>query len=350
MPLVGEHMSFQFFHRPVSRTRPRVRVRLATAGGQVVNRCVLMCMAMGFLLVSQLTWAEKKEDQPERRKVLVMDLENKGVPPDELEIINGLVAYQFSLDQTFDILSGADLRQLMVLEAERQTVGCTADNSCLAEIAGAMGAQWVVFGHVGKLGNLILLNLNLFDSHEAKAVARSSLQVKNMDEMPASLEKAVTQLLKDAKQVDKKPEEPAKTAAAKEATSDTSVEGTEERIPAPAAVEEPAAASEKAANMAEAEPAESNLIAYVGWGIAGVGAVALASGVLGAAGTYVLAVSLVTMETENPGDTRALWFGAEDNGLGLAAAGVYGGILFAAGGAALAAGGAGTALFVGGEE
>src|SRR3712207_6923041 len=40
------------------------------------------------------------------------------------------------------------------LEAAKQSVGCADDSSCLADVAGAMGAELVVFGAAGKLGTL----------------------------------------------------------------------------------------------------------------------------------------------------------------------------------------------------
>lgn len=52
-------------------------------------------------------------------------------------------------------------------------MGC-GDSSCLAEIAGAMGAEFVVFGDVGKLGETFVINLNLFDNNAVRpSVGRS---------------------------------------------------------------------------------------------------------------------------------------------------------------------------------
>jgi hypothetical protein len=56
-------------------------------------------------------------------------------------------------------------------EAEKQALGCDT-SSCLSEIAGALGAGYVVFGRVGRLDDVYLLQLNLFDSAKGRAVAR----------------------------------------------------------------------------------------------------------------------------------------------------------------------------------
>jgi hypothetical protein len=307
----------------------------------IFGNAFFVCIVLAFALP---LWGQEEDS---RRKVLVMDLENKGVPPDELEIINGLVAYQFSLDPSLETMSGADVRQLVALEADRQTMGCTADSSCLAEIAGAMGAEWVVFGHVGKLGNLILLNLNLFDSMKAKAVARSSLQVKSMDEMPSTLETAVAQLLADAKVAlgEKAPSDGAKAAAPSDETS-ASVDGPGEDT-SPKAEPEPIAES---VPPAEEVSSETGIMTYVAWGVGGVGGFTMVAGAIGAAAVYGLAFAHVSSDRVNPKATRALWFGQNDSGVGLAAVGVYGNLTLAAAGGALAAAGLGVALFAGGEE
>ena len=45
---------------------------------------------------------------------------------------------------------------------------CTSDTSCLVEIGGALGVDYLVSGSVGKLGDAFVIILKLMDVHEAK--------------------------------------------------------------------------------------------------------------------------------------------------------------------------------------
>ncbi len=82
-----------------------------------------------------------------------------------------------------------DAERAIELEGERAELGC-AESSCLAEIAGALGADLVVFGDVSRLDALLVVNLNVFDSTQATSVARSSFTAGSIDEVPRKLEPA----------------------------------------------------------------------------------------------------------------------------------------------------------------
>jgi hypothetical protein len=131
-------------------------------------------------------------------RALVMDLKSNGVENDTVETIAGLIAVTLSQNPRLDVLSGADVRQLIALEGEKQSLGCADDSSCLADVAGAMGAQLIVFGNAGRLGTLLNINLNLFDATEARSVGRVAVQAKNLEELPERLRPALDQLMAKA--------------------------------------------------------------------------------------------------------------------------------------------------------
>jgi hypothetical protein len=62
------------------------------------------------------------------------------------------------------------------MEEQRQRLSTCTDQSCLAEIGGALGARWVVVGNVSLFGKTHLLNLKLIDvagANVASGVSRS---------------------------------------------------------------------------------------------------------------------------------------------------------------------------------
>ena len=84
----------------------------------------------------------------EKPKMLMMDLKATRVEEDIVSIITDLISTELTTHDEFEIITGADMRQMAELEAERQSLGCMDDSSCLAELAGAMGARLVVYGSV----------------------------------------------------------------------------------------------------------------------------------------------------------------------------------------------------------
>jgi hypothetical protein len=133
----------------------------------------------------------------ERTRLLVMDLKNKGADQDEVDTLTGLITIELSAYDQLDVLSGADIKRMVELEMEKQAAGCTDEGSCLAEIAGALGARLVVFGVVGKLGETKSIQLNLYDSNLAKAVSRQQVMVKSLEEAPDKLRPSLHELVKN---------------------------------------------------------------------------------------------------------------------------------------------------------
>ncbi len=137
-------------------------------------------------------------EQKKARSVLVLPLSTSaGVDAGTLGTITSTLAVSVQKHAGLSVLTGEDVKRMAQVEADKQLLGCdTASASCIAEIAGAMGADLALYGDVGKLGDVYVVNLNLFDAGQAKAVGRQGLQVKSLDEsFITQLDIAVTTLL-----------------------------------------------------------------------------------------------------------------------------------------------------------
>jgi hypothetical protein len=128
-------------------------------------------------------------------RVLVLQPTANRVDSAIVRAIESLVAVELSRVNAFDVLSGADVKQMVELEGEKQAMGCN-EASCLAELAGAMGANLVVFGDVAQLGSLTVVNLNLFDSEKARSRGRVSAQFRSEEELPFRVGRATRELFK----------------------------------------------------------------------------------------------------------------------------------------------------------
>lgn len=132
----------------------------------------------------------------ERVKLLVLDLKANDVDPNTVKTIQGIVTARLAEYPELEVISGEDMRNLVQLEAERQSMGsCSEEASCMAELADALGAELVVFGSVGALDSARVLNLNLFDSKSAMGLGRIVVQVETVNQMPRKLRPKLHDLL-----------------------------------------------------------------------------------------------------------------------------------------------------------
>lgn len=136
---------------------------------------------------------EASTETPAKTKILVLDLEGSGIDEDQAELVNGTIAQTLSPFGGLEVFTTNDIRRVTDLEAQKQAMGCDAD-SCLAEIAGAMGAQYVIFGRLGVLGDRVLVQLNLFDAVKAEPVARQEVRGKDLGEVVDRMGPAVKEL------------------------------------------------------------------------------------------------------------------------------------------------------------
>lgn len=71
------------------------------------------------------------------------------------------------------VVASADLMALVDLERQKQMANC-ANDSCMAELAGALGVEFLVTGNLGKLGESYLLNIKMLDVKRAVTLASVS--------------------------------------------------------------------------------------------------------------------------------------------------------------------------------
>jgi hypothetical protein len=108
-------------------------------------------------------------------------------------LLTGIIATAIDATEGIDVLTNDDVKRSLEAEASRQSLGCST-SSCLAELAGAMGAQYAVYGDVGRLGDLYAVTLNVFDSAKASATGRSVITAVSIEELAQKTEATAKQL------------------------------------------------------------------------------------------------------------------------------------------------------------
>jgi hypothetical protein len=139
--------------------------------------------------------AEAAEAQP---KIVVPGVSvTGGVTQDVGQVITELVLEALLNRHGVRALGPSDIKDMLDAEQQKQLLGCDKE-SCMAQIAGAMGADRLIAGMAGKLGDLYVVTLKLIDTHSADVTSRSSKRFRKLEEVPDAVGPLVDELLGSA--------------------------------------------------------------------------------------------------------------------------------------------------------
>ncbi len=104
----------------------------------------------------------------------MLDLEaGDGVRRERAQAFTDVVTGEVGALSPCSVLSRSDVRGVLSFEAEKQLLGCTQE-SCLAELAGALGADLLVTGSLSKIEASMLLSLRVTDLKSLKVTRRAT--------------------------------------------------------------------------------------------------------------------------------------------------------------------------------
>jgi hypothetical protein len=129
-------------------------------------------------------------------RALVMELRPVGkVPAHVPPLATKLLLAKLDDVKGLKTVSPEDLQLLLSVEKQKDALGCD-DVKCMAEIGGALGTDYVIYGQIGIVGSQYSLNLTAIDSKKNVAAARVSVLVAaNEDALMQSVPGAVASLL-----------------------------------------------------------------------------------------------------------------------------------------------------------
>ena len=152
-------------------------------------------VALGAILAVAAP-ATAAESEADRIKLAVLDLQGKGVEASLVQNLTDVATVSLNKLGVFDVLSRADIQQMLSFEEDKQMLGCS-DASCLAEVGGALGVALLISGSVGKVGSNFLVNLTLTDTSSVKVMAREQREVATVEGLTASVEAAARFLVRE---------------------------------------------------------------------------------------------------------------------------------------------------------
>ncbi|MBK7863620.1 MAG: hypothetical protein IPJ65_34440 [Archangiaceae bacterium] len=98
-----------------------------------------------------------------------------GIDPTVAEALGASITREVNLRGYFQATSIKELQTLLGIERQRQLLGCSdaAAQSCMAELADAIGARFVLSGSLTRLGDAFQLSLQTIDTTRAQPIGRS---------------------------------------------------------------------------------------------------------------------------------------------------------------------------------
>jgi hypothetical protein len=115
-------------------------------------------------------------------KVVVLPLAALGgVSRETAQLLGDALAGELRRRAGVSVLTQSDVSALLGIERTRQMLGC-AEGGCLAEIGGALGADRVVHGSLGRVGGSLVVNISALDPRRAAAAASVSQRLRGAGE------------------------------------------------------------------------------------------------------------------------------------------------------------------------
>jgi hypothetical protein len=143
-----------------------------------------------ILLICQVAAAEPKQ------KMAVLDLNaDTCLDPGTIKALNELLLTEVHRLGAYEVLGSSDISSMLNLEERRiQLSGC-GDDSCLAEIGGALGVSLLLVASVGAVGEKYLVSVKILDVLKARVVERVTETVDKDDTvLIAAIRRAVVKV------------------------------------------------------------------------------------------------------------------------------------------------------------
>ncbi len=130
-------------------------------------------------------------------KIAVMELrKDVDIPDGTLRTLNELLLNEFHQQGKLEVVGASDIKSMLAHEETRRMFATCDDNSCLAEIGGALGVQLLAAASLGAVGEQYVFNIKILDVSRAKVLSRASeLMDRDDSELIAGIRKAVGKVL-----------------------------------------------------------------------------------------------------------------------------------------------------------
>jgi hypothetical protein len=117
--------------------------------------------------------------------------------------VTTMIAEVASTAPNTEVVTTADVNQLLELQGQKQAAGCADDSdSCVAELATALGAELVIRGELGMLDGGRRLNITVLNTTRIGATRRAFLQAPSTTALADELKQRLPALIAGARTTD----------------------------------------------------------------------------------------------------------------------------------------------------
>ena len=109
----------------------------------------------------------------QEEKVFVRNLRSTTIDSAQSASLSNLFASELKHFSNWDIISYGDIASMLEQEMDKELLDCD-DESCMQEIAGALGAPLMVSGDITKVGSYFIINVSLLHTTQGRAVRKVS--------------------------------------------------------------------------------------------------------------------------------------------------------------------------------
>jgi TolB-like protein len=121
---------------------------------------------------------------PEEPRLAATGFAGVGIDPQIAEFLSERFAQQLREASGLQVTTPKTIAAVLGLERQRQLLGCANDaQSCLAELAGALGVSAIIQGEIARLERSVQINLRIVDAVTAATLFTASRRAPTTDEL-----------------------------------------------------------------------------------------------------------------------------------------------------------------------
>ncbi len=109
-------------------------------------------------------------------KLAFLGVSGAGVPRETSDSVAEYIQSQLQALGAYEVIGRGEIKTLLGYDREKALLGCS-EESCLAEISGALAAERVLSGTLSLVGDSYLINLSLLDSKKSRVISRVGRRV-----------------------------------------------------------------------------------------------------------------------------------------------------------------------------
>src|SRR5688500_11921814 len=156
-------------------------------------------MHRSILILCGLAWLSSMSASAQEREriILCLDLTPTNISDAEARILSDAVATRLVQPGRLRVVTSAALRASLGIEVERRAVACDGTPECLIEIAAGLGADDVLTGNAGKVGDSYVVNVAVTDAKRTFTTTRRTMEVSQQSLLTSMASDIATDLAAD---------------------------------------------------------------------------------------------------------------------------------------------------------